>query len=880
MRGLWLRVSRVLRRKVSEQEIDEELRFHVDMETAELMRRGLRRAEARRQALIALGGQDRWREEVRAARGTAWIEDTLRDVRLAFRGLARAPGFAAAAIGTVALGVGAATAIYSVVDQVVLSPLPYPDSDELVTVWARNPGRDIEQGMTSWPNFVDWREATTTLGGLATLVPGRVTLTGGGDPEELVGVSVSRGFFELLGAPFALGRTFRDDETEGDFAGVVVLSHELFTRRFGADPSVLGRTIELDDATFEVVGVTAPGRGYPRSAELWTPQAFGTGRQWREPRGRLWLSVVGRLADGAELSAAQREMDRIAARLEARYPDVNGGAGVTLEPLRRTIVGDARTPLLVLLGAVGVLMLIAVANVANLLMARGTVRAPELAARRALGAGRCRIVRQALAHSVVLGGLGGLLGAALASAGVVALVAAAPSDLPRLEEVRVDWLILGLALASALGASVAFGLVPALQSTRVDPGISLRAAARGSSSAGVARLRGAFVSGQFALAFVLLMGSGLLVRSFLNLRAVDPGFETEGVLSVSISLPPARYADAAARGAFHRDLVEEVDALPVVDAVGTISSLFLGELPNAGAVTIESRPERLESSTEIPVVTDAVSPGLFSAAGLEIVAGRGFEETDGPDDVPVAVVNETFARLYLDGLDPVGERYTWGKPYGEDTYWFTIVGVVEDARRSGLAAPTRPAVFEPTTQRARRDLELLVRTTGDPLSLASAVRAAVDAVDADLPVSRVRTLEQAMGDSVAQRRFVAWILGVFALAALVLAAVGIFGVMAYLVGRRTREIGVRVALGAGRPRVLGEVLGEGMRQAGAGLVAGAVAFLAMAGLVRSQLFELEPTDPPTFVAASAVLLLVAAVACLVPARRAATVNAVVALRED
>jgi predicted permease len=829
---------------------------------------------------MAMGGQDRWREEVRAARGTAWIEDTARDVRFALRGLARAPGFHAAAIGTVALGVGAATAIYSVVDQVVLSPLPYPDSDELVSVWLRIPARNIDEGLTSWPNFVDWREATSTLERIATLVPDRVTLTGGDDPEEILGVSVSRGFFELVGAPLALGRPFRQDEVEGDFASVVVLSHELFTRRFGADPSILGRMIVVDDATFEVVGVTEPGRGYPRDAELWMPQAFGTGRQWREPRGRLWLSVMGRLADGADLSVAQQEMEGIAARLEAEYPDVNRGVGIKLEPLRRTIVGGARTPLLGLLAAVGLLMLIAVANVANLLMARGTARAHELAARLALGAGRGRVIRQALTHSAVLGGIGGLFGAVLASVGVVALVAAAPSDLPRLDEVRVDWLILGLALASALGASVAFGLVPAVQATRVDPGTSLRAAARGSSSTGMARLRGAFVGSQFALAFVLLVGSGLLVRSFLKLRAVDPGFDIEGMLSVSLSLPPIRYGDAEARRAFHSELTEEVSALPGVDAVGTISSLFLSDLPNAGTVTIESRPDQHETGTEIPVVTDAVSPGFFSAAGMEVMAGRGLETTDGPEDLPVAVVNETFARLYLNGLDPVGQRYTWGRPYGEDTHWFTIVGVVEDARRSGLAAPVRPAVFEPTTQRARSDLEVLIRTTGDPLSLAPAVRAAIAAVDAGLPVSRVRTLEQALGESVAQRRFVAWILGVFAAAAMALAAIGIFGVMAYLVGRRTREIGIRVALGADRRRVLGEILGEGMRQAGTGLAVGVLASLAFAGVVRSQLFGLEPTDPVTFVGASAVLLLAAALACIVPARRAAAVDAMVALREE
>ncbi|MEJ2203901.1 MAG: ABC transporter permease [Gemmatimonadota bacterium] len=879
MRGWWLRVLRLLRWRASEREIDEELRFHVEMEAQNYQRRGMGRREARRRALVALGGQDRWRERTRAARGTAWIEEALRDVRFALRGMARAPGFAVAVIATIALGVGATTAIYSVVDQVALSPLPFPEAEELVSVWVRNPTQGIDRGMTSWPNFVDWRESATTLEGIATVVPAPLTLTGAGEPERVVGASVSRGFFELIGAPLALGRTFRDDEVEGDFASVVVLSHEFFTRRFGADPSIVGQTIELDDATFEVVGVTEPGRRYPRDADLWIPQAFGTTLVWREPRGRLWLSVIGRLAQDVEISVAQQEMDAIAARLEVEYP-VNRSVGITLQPLRETIVGNVRTPLLLLLGAVAVVLLIVVVNVANLLLARATTRSREVAARLALGAGRGQVIRQLLAHSAVLGLIGGLLGAALASAGVGGLVSAAPADLPRLDEVRVDGLVFGVALATALGASIVFGLVPALHATRVDPGSSLRAGARGASSAGLSRLRAAFVGGQFALAFVLLVGAGLLIRSFLNLRATDPGFDPDGVLSVSLSLPPGRYPDAEARSAFHGALLEDLASLPGVDAVGTISALLLSDLPRAGTVTIESRPDQLESGAEIPVISDAVSPGLFSTAGMDIVAGRGLEGSDGPDDPSVAVVNETFARVYLEGLDPVGERYTWGKPYGEGTRWFTIVGVVGDARRSGPDAPVRPAVFQPLAQSPRADVEVLVRTTADPLSLALGVRAAINAVDRDLPVSHVRTLAQATGDLLAQRRFVSWLLGVFALAAMVLAAVGIFGVMAYVVGRRTREIGIRVALGANRPRVLTGILGEGMLQAGSGLVVGTLASLALARVVRSQVFGLSSTDPTTFVAASALLLLVAALACMVPARRAASVDAVVALREE
>lgn len=879
MRGFWLRLLRLLRWRASEREIDEELRFHVEMEAEQYLRQGVDPAEARRRALIALGGLDRWREEVRAARGTAWIEDAVRDVRLAVRGLLRAPGFAVAAVGAIALGIGATTAVYSVVDQVVLSPLPYPDSHELVTVWTQDPRQGAEKDVASWPNFIDWRDAATTFDALATALPRRYTLTGGGEPEEVVGAAVSRGFFELIGHPLALGRPFRDDEVEGTVSNVVVISHELFARRFGADSSVVGRTITLDGAQYEIVGVTRPGSGYPRDAALWTPQAFPPDEPLTKyPRFRLLFPVIGRLADGVTLSAAQAEMDAIAARLAEAYPEANQGTGIRLEPLQETIVGDARTPLLVLLGAVAAVMLIVVVNVANLLLARGTARARELAVRLAIGAGRGRIVRQVLAESALLGGLGGLVGAALAAVGVATLAAAGPPELPRLDEVRPDWTILGIALAVAFAAAFAFGLVPALQAGRADPATHLRSGGPGASTAALGRVRSAFVAAQFALALVLLVGAGLFLRSFLNLRAVDPGFDPDGVLSVSMNLPRDRYPNADARRAFHQQLLDAAAALPGVQSVGTIDGLFLGELPRLGTPTIESRPDQFGPDTKIPVAGRTVSPGFFSTMGLEIVAGRGLDETDRPGGVRVAVVNETFARRFLAGLDPIGQRFTW-LYQGEGSQWFTIVGVVEDARQAGLAAPVLPAVFNALAQYPPSRIELLIRTAGDPRSLARAATRVVHEIDPNLPVS-VRTLDQALADQLAPRRFVSSLLGVFALAALTLAAIGIFGVMAYVVGRRTREIGIRVALGAARPRLLFDVLREGMLHAGAGLVVGVLAALGLARLVRSQLFGLEPTDPATFTAAAAVLLVVAAAACVLPARRAAAVDAVIALREE
>lgn len=880
MNGWWLRVVRLLGRRRAEEEIDEELRFHIDMEAEALRRQGLDPAEARRRARLAFGGEDRWRESVRSARGTAWLEDSVRDVRTAVRSLGRTPGFTAAAVGTLALGVGATAAVYSVVDQVVFRPLPYDQPEELVAVWHTDAARGIEEGTTSWPNFRDWRAQASAFEALATVVPGRRTLTGVGDPAELRVAAVSRGFFELLGVPPSVGRSFRDDEAEGDFAQAAVLSHGLFTTRFGADPAVVGRTIALDGQAFEVVGVAAPGAAYPRDAEVWIPQAFGPGRQWRDPRNRLWLSVVGRLAHGVDVERAQVELDRIAAGLAQAHPDTNSGVGVSIEPLRDHLVGDLQTPFRVLLGAVVVVLLLAVVNVGNLLLARGAARRREWAARRALGAGRGRIVRQALAQSAVLGGVGGLLGAGLAAAGVVALVAVAPPGLPRIDAVSVDPRIVALAVVLGLGASAALGVAPAVAATRVDPGSNLRAGSRTVGSPGLGRVRGFFVGGQFALAFVLLVGAGLLLRSFANLRAVDPGFDPEGVLSVRLGLPPDRYADEAVRLDFHASLLQRVGGLPGVERVGIVSSLFLGDTPPAGTITVEGGEASGRDGPEIPVVTDVVSPDLFETLAMPLVAGRNLDGRDRPEDPPAVVVNEAFVGAYLGDGDPVGRRFTWGEPHGETTTWFTIVGVVADARRAGLDAPSRPAVFETTTQRPRRGLELVVRTGGDPLDLVPGVRAAVEDLDPLLPLTEVRTLESALGDSLAERRYVVWLLGVFAATALALATVGVFGVLAWIVARRTREIGIRVALGADRTRIVAGVVRDGLLPASAGLGVGVVASLALAGWVQDQLFGVGRADPVTLLGAAVLLLLAGVAACTIPARRAAAVDAMVALREE
>ena len=881
MRGLWLRILRLFRSREAEREIDEELRFHVEMETDALVRRGVDRREARRRALVAFGGEDRYREETRSVRATGWLEDGLRDTRYATRALRHSPGFALSALATLALGIGATAGVYGVVRGVVLAPLPYPEPDELVTVWMSNPAQGIDEDITSWPNFVDWRERSRTLEHMVAVRGRRLALTGSGDAEEVRGASVSRGFFELVGAPLALGRGFSDPEAEGDLIRVVVLSHELWSRRFGSDPTILGRTIELDDEPWEVVGVAAPGQRYPRDAELWTPLSGPLLDDLREARGSLWLPVVGRLADGVSTTSAQRELDAVAAGLRDEYPGVNEGVGITLEPLHETLVGDVRAPMVVLLGAAWLVLLIAVVNVANLQLARGTARTREVALRLALGAGRGRVVRQLMAESLVLGVLGGLLGTALAAAAVEVLVRLAPPDLPRLDEVGVDAGLLLAGLAVAVLSSVLFGIVPALRAGRVDAGARLEDGARGGTSTGLVRLRGLFATGQFALALVLLVGAGLLVQSFERLSAVDPGFVPEGVLSATVALPASRYPDGDATRQFTDELLAEVRAVPGVEHAAAMSTLFLANLANMGPVSIASRPELSdEERRRSPVVQDPASPGFLAASGMELLAGRAFTEADGPDAQRVAIVNEAFVRAFLPDRDPLGERFMWGSPTGENPQWTTIVGVARDARRAGLDAPVRPSGFVPFRQLPDSRMDVLVRTAGDPAALGPALRDVVARVDPSLPVTRVRTLEQAMSDALSARRFVMLLLAAFALSATALAAVGIYGVMSYVVGQRRREIGIRVALGAERMQVLSRVVGQGLVHVALGLVLGLFGALSLTGLLGSQLYGLEPTDPMTFGAATSALVLVAALACLLPARRAAAVDPVQALREE
>ena len=802
---------------------------------------------------------------------------TLRnDLIHAVRVLRRAPGLSLAVIATLALGIAINSSIFSVVYGILLRPLPYAQPDRLVMVWMANPREGIEKDVTSYPNFTAWRERSRSFAQMVGVRTVTMNLTSGGDPEEIRGSSVTEGHFEMMGVPAERGRTFTPEEASPDGPLAVVISHELWATRFGSDPAILDRTIQLNGESMPVVGVMPAGFANER---FWITQKFmGSNTQLRQAWGALWLPVMGRLAGGVSIEAAQAEMDGIARAIEQEQPQ-SEGRGVNLEPYRDSVVGDARAGLLVLLGSVVLVLLIACANIANLLLARGSSRRREMAVRVALGAPRSRLIRQVLAESLVLALVGGACGLALAAWGTDLLVAVAPSNLPRLDQVRIDAPILLFVLAVAILAGLLFGSAPAWQASFRDQSRFLAEGGRGDIGGGD-RLRPALVVAQFALALSLLTGAGLLMRSFANLQSVDPGFDEQGVLGLSLNLPARKYADAEAIRAFFDQLTTGVREQPRVESVGLISNLFIGRLPQSAPVFVEGSTVP-ENERELPVAFDAISPDLMRTLRMRLESGREITSADRSGTATVAIVNQAFARRYVPRGDAVGHRFAFGTQAPEDpANWITIVGVSRDTRRSGLDQPDRPSAFIPFDQRTPRGITMLIRTSGDPLSLVAPVRDVVRRIDPEQPVSNVRTVDQMIAQSLATRRFIMLLLAVFAAAATVLAAVGIYGVMAYAVSRRTREIGVRMALGARAGQVLGLVVGQALRHAAIGLGAGLLIALLAGRLLQSQLFGVGAHDPLTLGAVAALLAGVALIASWLPARRAARIHPLEALRDE
>jgi predicted permease len=865
-------------------DVDDELRFHLEHTAAELRRAGWSDADAQMEAARRFGDVNFTRdycraEDIRRERGKRrmnFFDELSQDLRYGFRALRRSPGFAATALLTLALGIGANTAIFSVVRGVLLEPLPFADPDRLVRIWHAQPTQGITQGSVSEPDFLDWRaqsQLAQSMGGYFFMdgLSG-LDLTGTGSPERLSVGLATEGFFETLGTPAFIGRPLRADEHVASRSRSVVLSHEFWTRRFGGQQSLVGQNITLNAEPFQVVGVMPPGFTYPadRAIDAWIPLAFFGPDAIGRVRGAHFMGVIARLKPGVTVPQLQAELATIAARLTRDYPDNPGWTSVTLMPLRESILGEVRRPLIVLMVAVALLLLVACVNLASLLLARATGRRQELAVRAALGAGRGRIARQLLTESLTLAILGGVLGIALGVVAVRALAAAGASELPRAGDIRVDSTVLLFTLAVSILAGLLFGIMPALRASS-DLERSLRAGGRGSLGGSGQKLRSGLVVAEVALAVILIIGAGLATKSFARLSSVDPGFEPSNALVVTLSVPD-RYATPEASADYRYRVLNAVRAVPGVQAAGSIRDLPLRGNGEMNRATI---PGLTTSDAGAPTFQrHHVSTDFFKAMGIPLRAGRTFEMTDRAGAPLVFVVNEEAARRFWPGENAVGKAIRFG------TTDIRVVGVVGNVRQRGLAEPYEPAVYVHVLQNSRSRMSIVVRTSGDPLQYADAVRKAIWSQDAYQTITSVTTLESVLGSAVTRPRLLAWLLALFGVIGLTLGAVGIFGVLAYAVTQRRQEIGVRVALGAPPRSVLGLVVGQGMLLTSIGVAVGVLVASVLTKSMQSVLFDIRPSDPITFVQVSLVLLAAALLASWLPARRALAIDPVSALRAD
>lgn len=876
----WLRRLRYwVKRSDEERAVDEEMRFHVDMEARALVDGGMDPDEARRQARVRFGGVERYREEVRHARGTRWLEDLASDVRFAFRSFRRVPVFTSFTLLVLALGIGATTAVVSVSYGVLARPLPYPEPDRLVRVWAAIPTRGVEMASLSAPDIRDWQERATSFSHLAgfTTLPSAVTLTGQGPAEEIATAWIVGDYFGVMGTPALLGRTLRPDEF-GGADRVIVFSHDYWVRRFGGDPSIVGRTLTIDHQPYEVVGVMPPHFRAPTpEVDAWVHLSVVPQNSIpHELRFVRFLQGVARLAPGVEPVRAQDELSAIATSLAQAYPDENAErTAATVTPLHEVVVGDVRPALVVMAVAVGLLLVMACATVAGLLLARAADRRNELAVRLSLGAGRGRVLRQLLAEGLVLGGIGGVAGLAVAWAGVGALARSGTDLLPRSAELGLDpWMLL-----FALGATAATVLVSALAPARLlrsdDLESSLRSADRaGRSGAGV-RLRRALVAGEVAVAVLLGVGAALLARSLAQLERVDLGFDPENAVAMVMTIAQEKYPTRVEYLGLYRAITERVEAIPGVEAVGSVR-----RLPTRGGG--ETQPFTVPGlyepgpGDEPNVEVVHVGGDVFGALGTDVIAGRVFDERDHAEAPFRVVVNRTFVARYLDGAEAVGRPVRFGDLEAE------IVGVVDDVRHGDPSVPAEPVAYVHQEQNPRIAMAYVVRVrAGTPIApVMAAMRARVAELDGEQPISDLLPLEAAVGDALARPRALTLLLGGFAVVAAVLAALGVYGVIATLVRARTRELGLRMALGAREGDVASMVVRQGMLPALAGVALGLAGALGLVRLLEGLLYGVTPFDAWAFLAGGGSLFVLALLACLAPARRAGRLQPAAVLRSE
>ncbi len=881
---LRMRLRALLRKSEVERELDEELRDHLERQIEQNIRLGMSPEEARQAALKSFGGVEQAKERSRDARGARWLEEFWQDLRYGARTLVKNYGFTLIAVFTLALGIGANTAIFSVVNGVLLRPLPYKDPQRLVSVFA--PRRLDQEFLISSGGFTVLRDQNQVFEQVAAFLPmlDSSSITGDGDPEFLGGMTVSANLFTLLGVEAKYGRAFLPEEEKPGSDRVVVISHRLWQRRFGSDQKIIGRTIALNHEPYTVVGVMPPELRFPldgtltgwlpREIDIYAPLAL-TPEEINNQR--KVLPVIARLKSQVSIEQAQAEMTGVAARIKRQYPDTNIDESVTLAPFHQQVVGRVKLALMILLGAVGFVLLIACANVANLLLARAAGRRKEMAVRAALGAGRWRMIRQLLTESALLAMLSGLLALLPAFWGVGLLRRIIPENLPRADEIGIDGAVFGFTLLVSLSAGILFGLIPAFQASRVNLSDALKEGARGYGGSGNNRLRNLLVVSEVALALALLVGAGLMLRSFIRLMDVDSGLNPQNVLTVDIRLSRSRYSPPQ-QAAFFQQLLERLRALPGVQAAGAVYPMPLSGMEENVVFDIEGRlpPVAGEQRTAGP---RDVSAGYFKAQGIQLLKGRVFTESDSGDTPPVVVINEAMARRYWPDQDPIGRRISFDSRNGQPI-WRQIAGVVKSVRHMALNEEPRSEIYIPFTQHPLAFMTLVARTDGDPLNIVAAVRSRVQAVDQDQPISNVRTMEGRLAGAVSQRRFDLILLAIFAGLALSLAAIGIYGVMSYLVAQRAHEIGVRMALGAQTGDVLRLIIRQGMALTLTGVSIGLIAAFGLTRLLRNLLFDLSATDPLTFIVTALLLTMVALLACYLPARRATKVDPMIALRSE
>ena len=874
------RLRALLRRDVVESEMSEELRLHFDMAVADGIRRGSRPAEARARARRLFGGMERVKEEYRDARGVRPLEELVQDARFALRTLRRAPLFASVVVLTLTLGIGANTAIFSVVRAVLLRALPYEDVGSVAMVWEtdRDSGTDSENA--SVPDYFDFVQRARAFRSLAAFAPWpRNYTTGDGSTERVETAIVTRNFLATLGTAPMLGRDFTPAEDERGGPRVAIVSERFWRTRLGGEPEALGRTLRIDDSSFVVVGVMPGAVQFPSTeTDVWLPAQLTP--FWR-PRSNHVIGVIGRLRSGVTLASAQAEMTGLAADIERQHPESNRARGVRLEALEDALLGPVRPALVVLMAAVGLVLLIACVNVANLLLARLASRQREVAVRAALGATGGRLTQQFIVESLLLTLAAAVAALLVAPLALRALVAIAPATLPRLDQIRLDWVVLASTLAVAVAVALAFGILPALARRRLALGEALRSGGTRGGGSGVVhhRLRGALVTAEVALAIVLVIGAGLLIQSFWRLRHVDPGWRSDNLLRVSFQLPTTRYPQDYSVFPtgwtriidFERELTTRAMAIP-----GVRGAAIAANDPLAAGFTNSFIIEGRESEAargQAELATRPVSASYFRTVGVPLLAGRGFDASDHAAAPPVLIINDAAAKKYFPEGSALGHRLRfWGT-------WRTIIGVVGNERFAGLAKEPPPAMYPPITQAPMATASLLVRTAGDPSSAVAEVKKVFASLDRGVAPYGITTMADALDASVAQQRFLMLLLVTFAAVALMLALIGIYGVVSFGVTQRRHEIGVRLALGATGGDVVRYVLRDGARLAVIGSIIGAVGALAGTRLLASQLYDVRPADPLTFAAAVLVIVAAALIGSWIPARRASRVAPVTALRD-